>query len=224
MIFRSISFVILLIFILPLNAGGTFTVVIDAGHGGSNKGAVQENLEEKELTLQIAMNLKTLFSGKGINVVFTRTSDAEISLKKRVEQIESLKPDLFISLHFNSQSFLTTNRGFEIYYPADNLSSEPDEMIKYFHRANCSFHYGSMFKELYLNSTIFKTWKLPFNMFTQKHDLLVFDETSVPGLLLEIAYLTSPEDRACITNSEFINDISQFIFDAVMKSSQEKCR
>jgi N-acetylmuramoyl-L-alanine amidase len=222
MTLRFTFFIIAFFIILPLT-GSTFTVVIDAGHGGDNKGAVQENFEEKELTLQIALKLKNLFAGIAVKTVFTRTSDVDLPLRKRVEQIESFKPDLFISLHFNSQSFLTTNRGFEIYYPADNLTSEPAEMVKYFHRANCSFHYGNIFKELYLDSTIFKTWKLPFNMFTQKHDLLIFDETTVPGLLLEIAYLTSPEDRACVENNEFINDIAKFIFEAVMKSSQGKC-
>ncbi|HNW82287.1 MAG TPA: N-acetylmuramoyl-L-alanine amidase [bacterium] len=220
---RLTFFIIIFFIILPLKAGETFTVVIDAGHGGGNKGAVHENFEEKELTLQIALKLKTLFAGRSVTAIFTRTTDIELPPKKRAEQIESLKPDLFISLHFNSQSFITTNRGFEIYYPADSLISEPAEMVKYFHRANCSFHYGSVFKELYLDSAIFKIWSLPFNMFTQKHDLLLFDETTVPGLLLEIAYLTSPEDRACIENNEFINDIAKFIFEAVKKSSQEKC-
>lgn len=220
---RSIIFIFIMIFSSHIYAQGKFTVLIDPGHGGSNKGAVYENLEEHELTLAIALKLKNLLAGKSVNAILSRTSDTEVPLKKRAEQIETVKPDLFISIHFNSQSFLTTNRGFEIYYPGEDLNSGSTKLAQDYHRANCSFHYGSIFKELYLKSVIFNTYKMSFNMFTQKHDLLIFDATSAPGLLLEIGYLTSPDDRACIDNAEFINDISQLIFEAIMKSSQERC-
>lgn len=224
MTLRPVIFIVLFLLYSNLFAQNRFTVLIDPGHGGSNKGAVYGNLEEHELTLSIALKLKNLLAGKNINAVLTRTSDKEVPLKQRAELIESVKPDLFISIHFNSQSFLTTNRGFEIYYPGDDLSSDSGKMIKDYHRANCSFHYGSIFKELYLKSALFNTYKMSFNMFTQKHDLLIFDATTAPGLLLEAGYLTSPDDRACIENSGFINDMSQLIYEVLVKSSQERCR
>lgn len=222
---KTFVFYSLLVFFSSINAGEMFTVLIDPGHGGSNKGAVKDEIIEKEITLEIGLKLKTLFasSGKAIKTIFTRTSDIDLPAKKRAELINSVKPDIFISLHFNSQSFLTTNRGFEIYYPADTPEAEPIQMVKNMERANCSFHYGNIFKEMYLKNTLFTTWNLPFNMFTQKYDLLLFDETTVPGLLLEIAYLTSPEDRACVENSEFIDDAARFIFDAIVRISNEKC-
>lgn len=216
-------FYLFFFFFIPINASEIFTVVIDPGHGGGSIGAVHEDIEEKELTLQLGLKLKDLFAGtKSIKTVFTRTTDVDIPVKMRARQIESLKPDLFISLHFNSQSFLTTNRGFEIYYPADNLSSEPAEMVKNFDRANRSFYFGNIFKEFYLKSEIFTTWKLPFNMFTQKYDLLIFDETTVPGMLFEVAYLTSPDDRACVENDEFISNFANFIYETVVKISEKR--
>lgn len=223
MTFKSAIFIFTVIFSAHLYAQGKFTVIIDPGHGGSNKGATYGNLEEHELTLSIALKLKTLLAGKGVNAVLTRTSDKEVPLKQRAEQIETVKPDLFISIHFNSQSFLTTNRGFEIYYPADDISSDSTKMANDYHRANCSFHYGSIFKDIYLKSIVFSTYKMPFNMFTQKHDLLIFDATTHPGLLLEVGYLTSPDDRGCIESTGFITDISQLISEAIIRSSSEKC-
>ena len=55
-------------------------------------------------------------------------------------------------------------------------------------------------------------------------DLKLFEETTVPGLLLEIAYLTSPEDRACIEHKEFVADIAWYIYDAIKKTSKKKLK
>jgi N-acetylmuramoyl-L-alanine amidase len=203
-----------------IHAQKKFTVVIDPGHGGSNKGAVSGEIEEHELTLELALKVKALFnkhSDAKISTVFTRTNDIDMTVKNRIELIEKIKPDPFISLHFNSQKFLSTNRGFEIYYPPDSISDKSDETASRYDRANRSFFYGSIFKEMFFKANLHSTWKLPFNLFTQKYDLMMFDETTVPGLLLEIAYLTSPEDRACIENSEFIDDIAWYIYDSVVK-------
>lgn len=214
-----------LVFLISSSLFAQFTVYIDPGHGGGNKGAIAGGIEEKDLTLELALKLKAFFKkhpDPGIKVVFSRTSDKDLLIKKRVKEIEKVKPDLFISLHFNSQKFLTTTRGFEIYYPADALNKAPKEMAEKYDRANKSFYYGKLFKDLYFKANIHTTWKLPFNLFTQKYGLKLFDETTVPGLLLEIAYLTSPEDRACVENKDFMADIAWYIYDAIKKISKKK--
>lgn len=216
-----------LVFLSTLSIFAQFTVFIDPGHGGNNKGAVAGGIEEKDLTLELALKLKAFFKkhpAPQIRVIFSRTSDEDFPIKKRAEMIEKIKPDLFLSLHFNSQNFLTTTRGFEIYYPADALDKAPGEMAKKYDRANRSFFYGKMFKDLYFKANIHTTWKLPFNLFTQKYGLKLFDETAVPGLLLEIAYLTSPDDRACIENKDFMADIAWYIYDAIKKISKKKLK
>jgi N-acetylmuramoyl-L-alanine amidase len=174
--------------------------------------------------LELALKLKAFFDKHGsenIHAVFTRTNDTELPVKNRIELIERTKPDLFISLHFNSQKFLSTNRGFEIYYPPDVINEKSVETAQRYDRANRAFIYGSIFKEAFFKTSLHSTWKLPFNLFTQKHDLMMFDDTTVPGLLLEIAYLTSPEDRACIENPEFIADTAWFIYDVILKISKK---
>ncbi|MGI6395055.1 MAG: N-acetylmuramoyl-L-alanine amidase family protein [bacterium] len=203
---------------LPLYPQKKFKVVIDAGHGGNNLGALFGDIAEKDLTLNLVLKLKSLFDkNKEVEVVFTRTKDVDLSAKNRVEIIEQVKPDMFISLHFNSQKFLTTNRGFEIYYPPDEIGKSSEEMIKKYDRANNSFYYGTLFKEMFFKANFHTMWKLPFNLFTQMRGLYMFDETTVPGLLLEIAYLSSPEDRACIENPEFTKDIAKYIYDVVLE-------
>jgi N-acetylmuramoyl-L-alanine amidase len=216
-----------LLFLSTNSLFGQFTVYIDPGHGGNNKGAVAGEIEEKDLTLELALKLKAFFKkhpDPQIKVIFSRTSDEDLMIKKRVKEIEKIKPDLFISLHFNSQKFLATTRGFEIYYPADTLDKASGEMAKKYDRANRSFYYGKMFKDLYFKANIHTTWKLPFNLFTQKYGIKLFDETTVPGLLLEIAYLTSPDDRACVENKDFMADIAWYIYDAIKKISKKKLK
>jgi len=217
----------LIIITLSSNLFANFTVLIDPGHGGKNKGATSNGIEEKDLTLELALKLKAFFKkhpDKKIKILFSRTTDQNLKIKKRAEMIEKAKPDLYISLHFNSQKFLTTTRGFEIYYPSDSLDKNSKEMAKKYDRANRSFYYGKFFKNLYFKANLHTTWKLPFNLFTQKYGLKLFDETSVPGLLLEIAYLSSPDDRACIENKDFMADIAWYIYDAIKKISKKKAK
>ena len=220
-------FLFTLVFLSSFSIYAQFTVFIDPGHGGNNKGAIAGGIEEKDVTLELALKLKAFFKkhpDPDIKVIFSRTSDEDLLIKKRVEKIEKEKPDLFLSLHFNSQKFLTTTRGFEIYYPADSLDGKSKEMAEKYDRANRSFVYGKMFKDLYFKANIHTTWKLPFNLFTQKYGLKLFEETTVPGLLLEIAYLTSPDDRACVENKDFMADIAGYIYDGIKKISKKKLK
>lgn len=217
---KRILFIIVFLSFFPILADKKFKVVIDPGHGGTNTGAVSGDISEKELTLALAAKLRAFFKkhpAPEIEVIFTRMEDVSMPIKERVELIEQQQPDLFISLHFNSQKVLTTNRGFEIYYPVDFVSRDSASTALFYDKVNRSFHYGSIFRDLYSRSNLSTTWRLPFNMISQKYNFALFDDTTVPGLLLEIAYMSSPEDRACIENPLFTADVAWFIYDAITK-------
>lgn len=217
---KKIIFIFIILAFFSLSAEKKFKVVIDPGHGGTNTGAVSGNVSEKELTLALAAKLRAFFKkhpAQNVEIIFTRTDDSSMPIKERVEFIERIQPDLFISLHFNSQKVLTTNRGFEIYYPADFVSRDTASTALFYDKVNRSFYFGSVFKDLYFKANLHTTWKLPFNMFSQKYNFGLFEDTTVPGLLLEIAYISSPEDRACIENPLFTADVAWFIYDAIIK-------
>ncbi len=80
------------------------TLVLDAGHGGVDCGAVGRLGMEKNLTLDVAMRAGQLLSRAGYRVVFTRTADEFVSLEDRVKLANRLSHALFISVHFNSGS------------------------------------------------------------------------------------------------------------------------
>ena len=83
---------------------GVHTIIIDAGHGGEDPGAIGANgLMEKDITLKIARLLyNRLVDEEGINVIMTRDSDVTLSLKHRVEYARQHDADLLVSIHLNT--------------------------------------------------------------------------------------------------------------------------
>lgn len=95
-------------------------VVIDAGHGGSDYGAVANKLQEKTITLKIARYCKAeLEKYEGVKVYLTRTDDSYLGLDKRIKDATELGADVFVSMHINSDIGKTAY-GAEVYYPNSN--------------------------------------------------------------------------------------------------------
>ncbi len=92
------------------------TILIDAGHGGNDKGAVSvDGRSEKNATLAMAKKLAQILSEKHYRVFVTRSSDKTVSLDQRVTMNEHWKPDLFISIHCNSVGQNHSISGIETY-------------------------------------------------------------------------------------------------------------
>ena len=81
-----------------------FTVVLDPGHGGIDPGAEREGLDEKDLMLNFARDLRDALRRKGVDVVLTRDADIFVALEHRVAIAHQAEADLFISLHADSLS------------------------------------------------------------------------------------------------------------------------
>ncbi|MDD5496579.1 MAG: N-acetylmuramoyl-L-alanine amidase [Candidatus Omnitrophica bacterium] len=96
------------------------TIVVDAGHGGKDAGAVGRRLrlKEKNLALSAAKKLKKLLEAEGIKVILTRDDDTFISLPRRARIANESNADLFVSVHINA-SKSRVMRGFECYYLSD---------------------------------------------------------------------------------------------------------
>lgn len=96
-------------------------VVLDAGHGGKDPGAVgASGMEEKEVTLDIVKRLKGLLEKEGIAVEMTRKNDSFISLPERVAFSNATGAELFLSIHANASEARNLS-GFEIYYITPEL-------------------------------------------------------------------------------------------------------
>ncbi len=93
------------------------TIVLDAGHGGSDPGRVNAKLkiDEKTYTLDVARRTRTLLEGAGYRVVLTRSDDRFVSLPQRAALANVAKADAFVSIHFNAIANDTRTSGVEVY-------------------------------------------------------------------------------------------------------------
>jgi N-acetylmuramoyl-L-alanine amidase len=100
---------------LHATALGFDTVVIDAGHGGSDPGAVRGRLYEKTLCLDVAQRLESVLKAKGLHTVMTRRTDKTVSLNERARVANRYPRAVFVSVHFNASRDRSA-RGMETHY------------------------------------------------------------------------------------------------------------
>ena len=91
------------------------TVVIDAGHGGADRGANSTVGFEKDYTLDVIKDLKRSLEAKGLRVLMTRDDDTFIPLDGRAQRVNDVKDAIFVSVHFNSSNDGGAANGFEVF-------------------------------------------------------------------------------------------------------------
>lgn len=100
--FLIIVAIIIWISVIIINKNDDIVVCIDAGHGGTDAGAINNNRYEKDDTLKIAKLIEEYLNNEGIKTVMTRTNDTYVSLRERCKIANKKRADLFISIHRNS--------------------------------------------------------------------------------------------------------------------------
>tara|TARA_R110002124_G_scaffold100353_2_gene247229 strand:- start:1144 stop:1581 length:438 start_codon:yes stop_codon:yes gene_type:complete len=103
-------------------------ILIDVSHGGYDNGISIGELNEKEITLNIAKKIKELNENANVDIILTRDSDKFISLNERTESINKLRPDFVISLHVNSNEDRSQN-GMEIFVSNKNKQKVKSEKL-----------------------------------------------------------------------------------------------
>jgi len=169
------------------NNDGVFTVVIDAGHGGKDSGAVgYKKIKEKDITLNMAKAVKILINeyAKNVTVYLTRSDDRYISLKERTLISNYFKADLFISIHCDANKSHAAS-GPTIYLQK-KLKSKKYSEENYKKSARFSLLLNDIFKEqLKMN-----VHKIMFNNYQVLRNTL---EKS-PSVLIETGYITNKTD------------------------------
>lgn len=105
------------------------TIVIDAGHGGHDSGAVGNGYREKDIALDVAKKLAANLK-KDHNIIMTRSTDVFIPLQERAEIGNRAKADLFVSIHLNSSSNSSAN-GAEVFYYSKKETTYAAEVAKF---------------------------------------------------------------------------------------------
>ena len=187
--------------------GYSHTIVIDAGHGGKDNGAsgVNTEVKEAELNLAIAYMLKEKFEQYGIEVILTRkdanslASNKEPNIKRkdmalRREIIQDSQPDLVLSIHMNTYT-LPTRRGAQVFFHAESDSSKLlADNIQRNLNTNLNMPYvGREFPRL-------------------KGDYYLLKCTEFTSVIIECAFLSSPEDEKLIISLEYQYELVYSIF------------
>jgi len=154
-------------------------VVLDAGHGGSDYGAIREGINEKDITFDVTQRVNTILRSKGYITALTREDDSYVSLEERVEISEDEEPQIFVSIHVNSAVSKDPN-GIETHY----YHEDSKELAEIVHK--------HMMKE-FPNSNDRGLFKSKF---------YVINHTTVPAILCEIGFLSNDEERnELVTNN-----------------------
>lgn len=171
---------------LPPVSNGNKIVVLDAGHGGSDPGAISVT-KKKEKDFNLAVTLKVyelLMKESKIDVVLTRDSDTYPTLQERAKLANDLNADIFISIHANAGS--ATASGVETYYTRSESLSLANVMHKYL-----------------VSSSGLTDRKV------RTKNLHVTRETKMPAVLLEFGYLSNKSDDALLATEDFRNRVAE---------------
>ncbi len=175
---------------------GRLTVALDAGHGGENEGAVgSTGLLEKDVNLATVMHLKSLLQQKGAGVVLTRTDDTFSSMNDRVRKVIDSGADILISVHANSIG----------------STSDPEAVkgVSTYYKYPC---YQSL--SLSLLQELVKSDLASFGNIGG-FNFALNSPTELPNALVELAFLSNPEDEMKLLDDEFRKELAQRILEGV---------
>ena len=179
------------------------TVVIDAGHGGYDPGALGvSGLQEKDFNLETALLLRDKLAAQGVTVIMTREDDSFISLPGRASVANSAYADVFVSIHANSNPNPAT-RGTSTYYYAP--SSNP-------------LLYGQLEQRQKMADAVQRN--LIELLGTRDIGILqdnfaVLRGTEMPSVLVEAAFLSNTDDEVLLKDSSFREKVAQGIADGL---------
>lgn len=163
-------------------ANDTFTVCVDAGHGGSDVGAVGlDGSYEKDDNLRLALKVADALKESGVTVIMTRSDDSDTQLDSRSKIANKAKADIFVSLHRNSTANPNTTKGIEIWIHSSGSErsyAAADDILNNLEQVGISDNRG-------------------VRIGTQgdsDDDYAVIRDTDMTSMIIEMGFMTSQDD------------------------------
>lgn len=171
-------------------------IVLDAGHGGSNPGAVYQGRQEKDDVLALTMEIGRILEANGVDVYYTRTSDVYETPLKKAQEANVVGADYFVSIHRNSSPYPNQYTGIEslVYSPygeAARLAANINEQLE---------DVG------YENQGV-----------NQRQNLVVLRRTQMPAVLVEVGFINTDKDNQMLdaTFGETASAIAEGILETI---------
>jgi N-acetylmuramoyl-L-alanine amidase len=181
--------------------GQSRTIVIDAGHGGYDRGGVPgQRISEKDKTLDVAQRLKRILQADGYRVIMTRDSDVFVSLGARVSIANAYRGASFVSIHFNCATRAGAN-GIETYYYRGDSAG----LAQSIHRNVVS---GAPTE----------------NRGIRRRGFYVLRRTAIPSVLVECGFLTNPTEGSLALNASYRQKLPAESFSRGRKRSSKSAR
>lgn len=169
-------------------ASGQRTIVIDAGHGGHDRGGVPyQRIGEKGMTLDVAQRLRGILQAQGYRVIMTRNSDVFVPLGTRVAIANSYRGATFVSVHFNSSRRAGANGVETYYYRSDSASLA------------ASIHRNVVAGAPTENRGI------------RRRGFFVLRRTAIPSVLVECGFLTNPTEGRLAQSASYRQQLAERI-------------
>ncbi len=215
-------------------------IVLDAGHGGHDPGAVgPHGVKEKDINLAIVLQLEKIFKrDKNFKVILTRDDDKFIPLVKRADIANKKKADLFISVHCNA-NLKRENSGFEVYFLSENASDTEAFSTQTLENSVIALEDADDEKTTALQKLL---WSMAFteyinesselagliageatgrlkipNRGTKQANFYVLRGTQMASVLVESAYLSNYTEEAKLQKSSFQKSVADAIYEGVKK-------
>lgn len=227
-----------------------FVVVIDPGHGGHDPGAIGKRGKEKNINLNVALKVGKLIQNNcnDVKLIYTRKTDVFIPLDRRAQIANNAKADLFISIHTNSVARSRTVRGAETYTLGLHRTEENLEVAKkenaviliednYEQRyagfnPNSSESYiifeflqdKNMEKSVKLATLIqkqFKSTARRIDKGVHQAGFLVLRATSMPSVLVELGYISTPDEEQYLLSDAGTTALANSIYQAFLNYKRE---
>ncbi len=174
----------------PFPEDRIYTVVIDAGHGGTDDGArASDGSLEKNFTLAIAKKMKALNTHPQLNVVLVRDNDISITPTEKLSRILAVQPDAYLGLHVNFSPSGNSRKGFEVYVSNKNLINEKLNVLLG----------SSLLNEISNVTSVDNVIKRNKN-----GNIYLLDPPQVnyPAAIIECGYLSNPSDLTFIQSEK----------------------
>lgn len=225
----------------PRDVKSAFTLVIDAGHGGRDPGAIGRKAKEKNINLNVALSLGKMINNAfpEINVIYTRKTDKRVSLMERAAIANKAKADLFISIHTNASKSRKA-RGCETFTLGSGSSAEAKKAAMY---ENEAILLEDNFQEVYKGFDPRSTESYIIFELIRSHDIeksihcaeaiqkkmvgrsklpnrgvsnagfLVLHQTAMPSILIELGFITNSVEENFLASSAGQQALTKGIFD-----------
>lgn len=185
-------------------------IVLDAGHGGIDGGAERDGIMEKDITLIVAEKTRDYLQEQGAVVILTREGDYDLAtnhtksvarrktedLQARVETINNAGADFFASIHLNS-------------FPSSSSKGAQ------------TFYYGSLIENekaaKFVQDELRKSLENTDRIAKQIQHVYLMKQAKIPGVLVEVGFLSHSKERELLTTEEYQNKIAEALYRGILR-------